>query len=129
MMGGTMRGAGAPRTAGRSDTVDDDARRRLPSVGLVLEHELLQEPLRARGRLAVRRAVGAALEELRRTLQDGAEVAADPASVARRSRAILEAERTALRPVINATGVLLHTGLGRAPLAPEAAAAVAEIAA
>ena len=33
-----------------------------------------------------------------------------------------------LRPVINATGVVLHTNLGRAPLAPEAADAVSAVA-
>ena len=43
-------------------------------------------------------------------------------------RAILEQEQATLRPVINATGILLHTGLGRAPLAEEAIAAVAEVA-
>jgi L-seryl-tRNA(Ser) seleniumtransferase len=32
-----------------------------------------------------------------------------------------------LRPVINATGVILHTNLGRAPLAPQAAQAAAQI--
>jgi L-seryl-tRNA(Ser) seleniumtransferase len=36
--------------------------------------------------------------------------------------------RHALLPVINATGILIHTNLGRAPLAPEALAAVAECA-
>jgi L-seryl-tRNA(Ser) seleniumtransferase len=36
-------------------------------------------------------------------------------------------ERQSLRPVINATGILLHTGLGRAPLAEEAIAAMAEV--
>ena len=35
--------------------------------------------------------------------------------------------RPHLRPVINATGVLLHTGLGRAPLAPQAIAAVTRL--
>ena len=33
-------------------------------------------------------------------------------------------DRPWLRPVLNATGILLNTGLGRAPLAAEAAEAV-----
>ncbi|MBX7223146.1 MAG: L-seryl-tRNA(Sec) selenium transferase [Blastocatellia bacterium] len=37
-------------------------------------------------------------------------------------------QRPSLLPVINATGVVLHTNLGRAPLAPAALAAVAEVA-
>src|SRR5690606_14743016 len=37
--------------------------------------------------------------------------------------------RPALEPVINATGVFLHTGLGRAPLAPQAVRAVTAAAA
>ena len=53
---------------------------------------------------------------------------ADPASLANRSREILDSRRPSLRPVINATGILLHTGLGRAPLAEEAIAAVTDVA-
>jgi len=108
--------------------VESDARRGLPPVSAVLEHELLVESLPVRGRLAVRRAVRTALAELRRGLKEGKAVPTDPASVARRSRELLDQERAALRPVINATGVLLHTGLGRAPLAREAVAAVAQVA-
>jgi L-seryl-tRNA(Ser) seleniumtransferase len=37
-------------------------------------------------------------------------------------------ERPRLRPVINATGIILHTGLGRSPLAESAVAAVADVA-
>jgi L-seryl-tRNA(Ser) seleniumtransferase len=41
-------------------------------------------------------------------------------------RAELSARRTSgLRPVINATGIVIHTNLGRAPLAPEALEAIA----
>ena len=49
-------------------------------------------------------------------------------SLAGRSLEILNGERASLRPVINATGILLHTGLGSAPLAEEAIAAVAAVA-
>ncbi len=104
----------------------DDARRRLPPVNAVLDHELLVEPTHVRGRVAVRRAVRRAMEDVRRGLSEGRSIESDLTSVARRSREILEQERALLRPVINATGVLLHTGLGRAPLAAEAVAAVAE---
>ena len=50
----------------------------------------------------------------------------DPPGLALRAAERLSAVRPALRRVINATGVLLHTGLGRSPLAAEAVAAVAE---
>ena len=44
------------------------------------------------------------------------------------ARRASELERGTLRRVINATGVVLHTNLGRAPLASEAIAAVADVA-
>jgi L-seryl-tRNA(Ser) seleniumtransferase len=101
----------------------------LPPVDAILNQELLFEPLRVRGRIAVRRAVRSVLDDLRRGLREGTEAILDAPSIARRSLEVLERERLSLRPVINATGVLLHTGLGRAPLAREAIEAVAEVAA
>ena len=102
--------------------------RGLPPVGAVLEHDVLATSVRARGRGAVLRAVRAAIEEARCGLRDGRPIATEPESLARRSLEILNRERASVRPVINATGVLLHTGLGRAPLAEEAVEAVAAVA-
>lgn len=58
--------------------------------------------------------------------------ATDPEHVAAEIEGRLEARiasltTASLRPVINATGVILHTNLGRAPLAPAALAAIAGI--
>jgi L-seryl-tRNA(Ser) seleniumtransferase len=105
-----------------------DGRRRLPPVDAILNQDLLADAVRVRGRIAVRRAVRTVVQELRHGLRDGMPIAVDPASVARRSLEVLQRDRRSLRPVINATGVLLHTGLGRAPLAREAIEAVAEVA-
>jgi len=105
-----------------------EALRGLPAVGVVLEHGALAESVRLRGKAAVLRAVRAALEEARCGLRSGNELATDVERLAGRAIEILTSKRGSLRPVINATGILLHTGLGRAPLAEEAIAAVAEVA-
>jgi L-seryl-tRNA(Ser) seleniumtransferase len=51
--------------------------------------------------------------------------AGDADLVARASAALQRGERPSLRRVLNATGVIVHTNLGRAPLAAEARAAAA----
>lgn len=62
-----------------------------------------------------------ALDEARARIAAGNE-AADPAGGLRDR--ILELDRPVLRPVLNATGVIIHTNLGRAPLSAAARAAI-----
>jgi L-seryl-tRNA(Ser) seleniumtransferase len=75
--------------------------------------------------VAVARAV---LDEARVRAEAG-EAVVEEAVLADAHRRAAEIGRSLLQPVINATGVLVHTNLGRAPLGPEALAAVAEVAA
>jgi len=101
--------------------------RRLPAVHVVLDRPGLAGPLATRGREAIAAAVRRAIDEARSALIAGAPADADPDALADRALAILGADRPHLRPVLNATGILLHTGLGRAPLAAEAAEAVGRV--
>jgi len=99
-----------------------DRRRELPSVDrLLLEPEIL-ELLRTAPRVAVVDAVRESLAAAR-TRRAG-----PPASWASDVRERLtDRARPSLRPVLNATGVVLHTNLGRAPLPPSAVAAMAAV--
>jgi L-seryl-tRNA(Ser) seleniumtransferase len=83
-------------------------------------HELAAE-LDASHALAVE-AARRAIEEQRSELLAGAVPAVD---VSERARRVLgELRASSLRPVVNATGVIIHTNLGRAPLAAVARDAV-----
>ncbi|HEX3686767.1 MAG TPA: L-seryl-tRNA(Sec) selenium transferase, partial [Gaiellaceae bacterium] len=73
-------------------------------------------------------AVDAARTVLARAREE-IQAGADPGDLSARLRAELDAARApSLRRVLNATGVIVHTNLGRAPLAPEALARVLEAA-
>lgn len=97
-----------------------DALRQLPSVDRVAADL---------ARLTERFPRALVIEEIRRAVEEmRAEIHAHgeplPPTAAERAAAALEAiERPSLRRVINATGVILHTNLGRAPLADFAPAA------
>lgn len=82
------------------------------------------------GRAAVVDALREEAGALRRAAASGAHVPDDvPEAIARAVPARLAAAtRRSLRPVINATGVIVHTNLGRAPLSAAAVANVAAVA-
>jgi len=111
------------------------ALREIPPVNAILESPAGQRLLAERARPLVVAAVGAALDALRRQImaaQDEDEIAGtdrSPEGLANRAAEMLGRRlRPRLRRVVNATGVVIHTNMGRAPLAEEAVAAITAIA-
>ena len=104
--------------------------REIPSVDELLSRPELAALAAQVSRGYVVERVREVLEEVRAEIRAGAggenPLADLEARVAERVRRGLE---PSLRTVINATGVILHTNLGRAPLAAEAVARVGEVAA
>lgn len=98
-----------------------DPRRALPAVDRVaasldgLPHGLLAQCARE------------AIDAGRQRVAAGELVSADSVTADARDR-VRRLERALLRPVVNATGVLLHTNLGRAPIGDDAIAAAALVA-
>jgi L-seryl-tRNA(Ser) seleniumtransferase len=117
-----------------NDPVVLDALRTLPSVEQVVQSPSLQDLRSSASRQALVSAVRAALESIRRSLLQG--VAGDIGSRPGDRSQWIETVRhevvrllaPSLRPAINATGVIIHTNLGRSLLAEEASAAVMEVA-
>jgi L-seryl-tRNA(Ser) seleniumtransferase len=108
--------------------VNETPFRGLPSVTSILDRPELVEAATKRGHSAVVRAVRSAIQEARDELARNGTLSVDHHRLAQRALDLLAAKEPVLRTVLNASGVLLHTGLGRAPLAPEAAEAVARVA-
>jgi L-seryl-tRNA(Ser) seleniumtransferase len=103
--------------------------RRIPAVEALLSRGSLQELAKRLGRQQVVNATRAVLENLREKVKEDSRTAVTLESIEKKILAAAEAAaEPSLRPVINATGVILHTNLGRAPLAREALAHVAEVA-
>ena len=104
--------------------------RDLPQIQRLLEAPAAEALCSHWGRIAVTDALRGALADLRLQLLAGTVSAApDVPAILGMAEAILsDRRRPGLRRVINATGIILHTNLGRAPLAEEAIAAVTAVA-
>ncbi|GIH10519.1 L-seryl-tRNA(Sec) selenium transferase [Rhizocola hellebori] len=105
-------------TKALSPSDGDDARRRIPATDTLLALPELASATGRVGRQRVKQAIVAAQQRARR-----GEIL--PGEVAAAAIAGLTRHATSLRHVINATGVIVHTNLGRAPLSAAATEALA----
>jgi L-seryl-tRNA(Ser) seleniumtransferase len=103
------------RVSGRATPVDP--RRRTPRTDAVLAHPDVAAAAEHLGRDRVKAVVTAALESCRRG-------GLSPEDVVTAVLAALPAGPTSLHRVVNATGVVVHTNLGRAPLSEAAVEAM-----
>ncbi|MGH9396025.1 MAG: L-seryl-tRNA(Sec) selenium transferase [Terriglobia bacterium] len=106
------------------------ALRQIPAVEALLRRPALEGAAHQFGRRRVLAAARTVTGRLREKLAQGGEA---PINIESLESEVIAAARSgseySLRPVINATGVILHTNLGRAPLASEAIRHAVEVAA
>ncbi len=101
--------------------------RGLPQIQRLLE--MSQPDPAGASRLELTQALRSVLDHVRAELKTGEAVDCAPQALLERAKAHLgRARLPGLRRVINATGVVVHTNLGRAPLAAEALEAVLDVA-
>ncbi|WP_081948854.1 L-seryl-tRNA(Sec) selenium transferase [Litchfieldella xinjiangensis] len=117
-----------------------DVRRQLPAVDALLMHPGVQEASARYGRRLVRRAVRQTLDDIRAQLHEAATTTSTPASASLNDAAspdslvgqVMDCLERLSRPnsrvVFNLTGTVIHTNLGRSPLAESAIEAMAQAA-
>ena len=105
-----------------------EALRKLPAVDALLGEARAAALCAQYGRAATLAALRAVLAAARTDIRAGDGIAPTRERLLERaSAALLRRFRPGLRPVVNASGVILHTNLGRAPLAPAAIEAMAAV--
>lgn len=102
--------------------------RSLPSVDRLLGFEQLQSALSSYGRPLTVQAARSVLEQARFEIREGAEAPDEQQLIARVQESLQSWLAPTLHPVINATGVIIHTNLGRSPLSQDALSAVQTVA-
>ncbi len=109
-------------------TVDENKLRLLPSVDELLQSPHGQQLSALYSHALVRDAIRSTLAQARTAIRAGAALPASD-ELFLTAQATLELEQQPyLRPLINATGVIINTNLGRAPLSREALLAVQQVA-
>jgi L-seryl-tRNA(Ser) seleniumtransferase len=122
-----------------TDTTKTTPYRRIPSLDTLLAHEAVRPLIDRFGREAVVSSARVALDDVRAAMAtagpgpDGGAPASEPdlspAALAARLRSRLERRfAPSLAPAVNATGVIMHSGLGRAVLSTAAGESLAAVA-
>ncbi len=99
---------------GRAGTGDSSSLRAIPSVERILSGGAFASLIASFGRARAKEALVAHLDELRASRGGYDETAA----VAAARMALESVTASTLRPVINGSGVIIHTNLGRSPIDP-----------
>ena len=90
--------------------------RDLPSVEQLLQTPRLADLILAYGRPLTLQAIRLSLDEARAAAKSGVDLPPRDALISRTEALLCDWTRPTLQPLINATGVILHTNLGRAPM-------------
>lgn len=105
-------------------TAVNEELRKLPSIEKILEREEVQGEVDKYSRVLVTQAVQEVITTIRKQLLQGAACPSGDEIIEKIKHYLAQEGLALLRPVINGTGVILHTNLGRAPLSQEALASV-----
>ena len=104
--------------------------RNLPSVNQLLESPQLKQMVETVNHNVVVEGVRTFLDDLRQQVSTASEDMPIPSANELADKIadwLKSEEQPYLRPVINGTGIILHTGLGRAPISEDALKAVSEV--
>jgi L-seryl-tRNA(Ser) seleniumtransferase len=98
--------------------------RKLPSVEKVLQHSEILRAIEDKGRVVVVETLRQVMDEARQGIADGRPCPSLDSLVDRALSTLERKSIPSLQKVINATGVIIHTNLGRAPLSADTRAAM-----
>jgi L-seryl-tRNA(Ser) seleniumtransferase len=109
-------------------SIDQNPLRLLPSVDELLQSPTGQQLIAHYSRTLTLRAIRATIALARNDIREGAACPSTDQLLATAEQMLQQEQQPNLRPVINATGVIINTNLGRAPLSQEALQAVQRVA-
>jgi L-seryl-tRNA(Ser) seleniumtransferase len=104
----------------KNDSTNADLLRSIPAVDLLLKHDELQPAIDEHGISIVTGTLKEAVGSLREQLRSKGKGDTSAESIVKECKRKLElALQPKLRHAVNATGIILHTGLGRSPIPQE----------